>query len=154
MKLEIELVPSTSWYTNVRSNVSSKEWDKLRKECYLRANNKCEICNDNGLNQGFKHRVECHEIWEYNDDTKNQKLVGLISLCVLCHRVKHIGLSQLKGYYNQCLEHLCKVNSITLNDALKHVKNSYYIFETRSNYKWNIDITYLDNYFKEIKELF
>ena len=29
MKLTIELVPSTAWYSNVRSNVSKEEWDKI-----------------------------------------------------------------------------------------------------------------------------
>ena len=27
MKLTIELVPQTAWYSNVRSNVSKAEWD-------------------------------------------------------------------------------------------------------------------------------
>jgi hypothetical protein len=48
MKLTIELVPKTSWYSNVRSNVSKDEWDKIKKKCYIKANYKCEICNGIG----------------------------------------------------------------------------------------------------------
>ena len=69
-KLTIELVPQTSWYTNVRSNVSKEQWDVIRKKCYAQANNVCEICGDTGKNQGYKHNVECHEIWEYNELTR------------------------------------------------------------------------------------
>lgn len=43
MKLTIELVPSTAWYSNVRSNVTQAEWDVLRKECYKKAGYVCEI---------------------------------------------------------------------------------------------------------------
>jgi hypothetical protein len=146
MKLVIELVPSTCWYTNVRSNVSNKEWDILRKMSYLKADNKCEICKDNGLNQGFKHRVECHEVWEYNDVDKIQKLISLISLCPRCHQVKHIGLSKLKGFYNQCIKHLCVVNDITENIAIEHIEKSFKVYENRSRFRWKIDISYLDVY--------
>ena len=41
--LTIELVPSTSHYTNVRTILPKKEWDRLRKESYKKANYKCEI---------------------------------------------------------------------------------------------------------------
>ena len=58
MKLTIELVPKTSWYSNVRSNVSRSQWDKLRKKCYLNADYKCEVCGDTGIKQGFKWPVE------------------------------------------------------------------------------------------------
>ena len=83
-KLTIELVPKTSWYSNVRSNVTTSVWDKIRRECYSKANNVCEICSSTGKSQGFKHNVECHEKWEYNDTNKTQKLIGLIALCPLC----------------------------------------------------------------------
>lgn len=97
LKLTIELVPSTDFYSNVRSNVTQKEWDVIRKKSYERASNKCEICGDAGTNQGVKHKVECHEIWEYNDESHIQKLIGLISLCPNCHKTKHAGLAQIKG---------------------------------------------------------
>jgi len=81
MKLTIELVPSTAWYSNVRSNVSKEVWDIIRKKSYAKANYKCEVCGDVGTNQGVGHKVECHEIWHYDDDSHTQTLTGLISLC-------------------------------------------------------------------------
>jgi hypothetical protein len=38
MKLKIELVPTSSFYSNVRSNVSKKEWDIIRRRAYRNAN--------------------------------------------------------------------------------------------------------------------
>jgi hypothetical protein len=51
-----------------------------------------EICKETGKTQGYKHNVECHEIWEYNDEDKIQKLIGLISLCPICHLTKNISV--------------------------------------------------------------
>jgi hypothetical protein len=74
-KLTIELIPSTCHYSNVRTTVKTSEWDKIRFISYEAANNKCEICKETGKTQGYKHNVECHEIWEYNDEDKIQKLL-------------------------------------------------------------------------------
>ena len=72
--LTIELIPKTCWFSSVRTTVKKKEWDKIRFISYEVANNKCQICGDIGKNQGYKHNVECHEIWEYDDLNKIQKL--------------------------------------------------------------------------------
>ena len=92
--LSIELIPSTCHFSNVRTTVKAKEWDKIRLMSYKSAGNKCEICGDTGKNQGYKHNVECHEIWEYDDKNHVQKLIGLISLCPTCHQVKHIEIGR------------------------------------------------------------
>ena len=140
MKLKIELVPSSSFYKNVRSNVSRSEWDIIRRKSYQKANYKCEICG--GI--GNKHPVECHEIWEYDIKTKIQKLVGFISLCPKCHQVKHIGLSQIRGLYGECLEHLSKVNNISIDKAEKYIDERFEEWQERSNVKWTLDISLLE----------
>lgn len=145
-KLTIELVPSTSWYSNVRSNVDSTTWDKIRKHSYKLANNKCEICGDTGLKQGFKHKVECHEIWSYDDMTLTQKLEGLISLCPMCHKAKHVGLAQMNGQLDRVAKHLSKVNNLKLKESYDYIDESFKVWKERSNYEWVLDISYLDNY--------
>lgn len=79
-KLTIELIPSTSHYKNVRTILPTKEWDRLRKESYAKAKYKCQICGDVGTNQGYKHKLECHEIWHYTSSGV-QLLKELVSLC-------------------------------------------------------------------------
>ena len=61
MKLTIELVPRTSWYNNVRSNVSKERWDELRFDSYAKAKHHCEICGETGKEQGYEHDVDCEE---------------------------------------------------------------------------------------------
>jgi 5-methylcytosine-specific restriction endonuclease McrA len=140
MKLTIELVPSTCWYTNVRSNVGRKEWDRIRKEVYKKANNKCEICGGQGLNWP----VEAHEIFEYDDKLMIQKLVRIIALCQSCHKVKHIGLSQLQGMFQESLQHLAKVNKWTKEEARQYIEEQFKLWQARSKFQWKLDLTLLE----------
>lgn len=146
LKLNIELVPSTSWYSNVRSNVTRQEWDRLRKKCYENASHVCELCGDVGTNQGFKHKVECHEIWEYDDVNLVQKLTGLIALCPDCHTVKHPGLANLKNRGHVVIRQLMKVNNITANEAGFHVALAFAEWKERSEKTYTLDITFLKTY--------
>lgn len=138
MKLTIELVPQTSWFSNLRSLLSSEDWDKIRKHCYKQANYKCEICD--GV--GPKHPVECHETWEYLEGV--QKLTGLISLCPSCHEVKHIGLAGIKGRRKEAMNHFCKVNNCSMAEADKYVAEAFKIWENRSQQEWTLDVSLLD----------
>ena len=64
MRLTIELVPESCWYSNVRSEVSKATWDVLRKAAYKKAGYVCEICGG----KGPTYPVACHEMWSYDMD--------------------------------------------------------------------------------------
>lgn len=145
-KLTIELVPKTSWYNNVRSKVSSDEWDIIRKKSYKIANYVCEICGDNGINQGFSHPVECHEVWVYDDTHNIQKLMGFISLCPLCHKVKHIGLAKVNNELDIAINHLMKVNSIGKRTATRYIEQSFNVWRERNKNNWVIDVSYIKKF--------
>lgn len=148
IKLTIELVPQTAWYTNVRSNVSQEEWDVIRKQCYRLADNKCEICGDTSQNQGKPYHLECHEIWDYDDDKKIQKLTRLIGLCNHCHTVKHPGLANKQGRSDIVYQQLIKVNGMSESEAEDYLNESFNVWSERSQHKWELDITYLQEYLK------
>jgi len=139
MKLTIELVPSTSWFSNLRSLLSAAEWDVVRKGCYKNANYKCEICG--GV--GSAHPVECHETWEYQEEGI-QKLVGLIALCPSCHEVKHIGLAGIKGRHNEAVAHFCKVNGCKPAEAEKYIQEAFVTWNERSRSEWKLDVSLLE----------
>lgn len=139
MKLEIELVPKTSFFNNVRHVLTSEQWDILRKECYKKANYRCEICGS----KGDKHPVECHEIWEYGDNNHIQKLIGLIALCPRCHEVKHFGYANIMGNSDRALNHFMKVNDVSKEFAVSYIEKIFEIWKLRSKYSWKIDIEYL-----------
>lgn len=144
-KLQIELVPATSWYSNVRSEVSKDEWDIIRRKCYQLADYKCELCGG----KGKKWPVECHELWEYNDKKNTQKLVRLIALCPDCHQVKHIGLAGIKGKSEEAKEHLMEVNGMSSEEADNLIEEAFDKWRERSNYEWEVDTKYLDQYFPQ-----
>ncbi len=149
MKLTIELVPSSSWFNNVRAVLTRKQWDVLRKQVYSEAWDTCQICGG----AGPKHPVECHEIWHYDDKKLIQKLVGMIALCPDCHMVKHIGLAQLQNKSKKALKHLMKVNKISKKEAEKYIADSFMKWAERSSKSWKLDISILESYGIDVKKI-
>lgn len=150
MKLEIELIPETCFYSNLRKSTIQKNWDIIRKQCYKDANYKCEICGSDGKNQIFETRgsidgsLNCHEIWEYDDVNHIQKLRGFIALCNDCHMIKHIGFAQIqesKGLLdmNALIKHFLKINNVEISDYEKHYTQSWKIQEERSKHVWKTE---------------
>lgn len=138
LKLTIELVPETSWYNNLRSMMNQQQWDVLRRKVYKDYGNKCGICKSSG-------KLSCHEIWDYDDENHIQKLTGLIALCELCHRVKHIGLAQLEGHrgnleFEKVIEHFMKVNSCDRETFKKNCDEAFALFEKRCQHQWKVEI--------------
>ncbi len=138
--LTIELVPSTCWFKNVRSQVSAADWDKLKKLTARAAGYRCEICGG----RGPKWPVEAHEVWDYNDRTHMQTLTGLIALCPDCHSVKHIGLAVSRGREQPTLEHLARVNGWSVEDARLYMEVQFEVWSQRSTHNWTLDISWLE----------
>ncbi len=139
--LTIELVPQGQWGINLRSELSSGEWNRLRRSVYKDADYKCEVCG--GV--GPKHPVECHERWDYNEETKTQTLVGLIALCPSCHEVKHIGRSMSIGKGSLALAHLMEVNGWDEDETALYVEGAFEVWERRSAEDWTLDISWMQH---------
>lgn len=138
LKLKIELVPETSWFKSLREHMSRKDWDSIRKEAYARYGYKCGIC-------GAEGRLNCHEIWEYDDKKHTQKLIGFIALCDMCHHVKHIGYAKIladqgKLNYEEVEEHFMKVNDCDMLTLVSHRARAFEQWDERSKHKWKIDL--------------
>jgi hypothetical protein len=138
-KLSIELVPKTCWWSNVRSNISPSDWEKCKKLVRERSGDRCEICGGSGP----KWPVECHELWDYDDEKKIQTLVGLIALCPSCHEVKHIGLAEVKGRWDEAIKHLMLVNGWNKEQANVYIEYSFELWAHRSTYQWQLNIDFL-----------
>jgi len=143
-KLTIELIPTTCYKKNVRSEYSKEVWDIIRKRAYLKAGYRCEICGG----RGKKWAVECHEVFSYNQKTKVQKLEKLEAICPLCHKVKHIGRTKHQRVdYKKAIKHFCKVNNITYEKAIEQVKIALNIHRKRALHEWKLDLTLIkENY--------
>lgn len=141
-KLTFELVPDGCWYTNLRSVLPPKLWDKIRFEAYKKANGRCEIC-------GVKtSRLEAHEIWNYDEKNALQTLEGVTALCRRCHEVKHIGRTQLLGKGNDAMEHFMKVNGCSQSEYHEALGEANETHQRRNRIDgWRTDISWLKNKF-------
>ena len=135
--LNIELIPRTSFFKNLRSELSQAKWDELRRTIYQKADYKCEVCRG----RGNKHPVECHEIWDYAGS--KQTLTGLIALCPKCHMVKHWGLTRLRGKEKVAYTHLKQVNNWNDQQAQQHIKEAFELWHQRNGTKWELDLEWL-----------
>lgn len=140
-KLNFEMVPEECWYSNLRSVLTPKDWDIVRKDAYARAGGRCCVC-------GRAARLEAHEKWSYNEEKALQKLEDVVALCHSCHEVVHISRTQLMGRGADAMEHFMKVNrccQMEFHEALGEA-NAEYIKRNRIE-GWVTDITWLENKF-------
>lgn len=133
-----ELIPYSMHYKNVRAVLSPQEWQNVAKIAYKQSKYRCDICST-------KCKLECHEIWQFDDKNLVQKLVGLTSLCPDCHRVKHIGLARKMGYYKDTIKHMAKVNKVSVSKAERYVEYAEQEVKKRKQ-EYALDLTYLNNY--------
>lgn len=138
LKLSPELIPYKMHFKNARAVLSFEDWKKIAKITYKESNYRCDIC-------GANDRLECHEVWDFNDKKNIQKLVSLSTLCPECHRVKHIGLARKMGWFEDTISHMAKVNNISKRKTKKYVE--YAEKEVRKrNKEYTLDLTFLNKY--------
>lgn len=138
LKLTAELVPTTAWGNNLRSQISRREWNEIRLNVHARQGRKCGICAAEG-------RFICHEIWEYDDINHVQRLAGFIAICDLCNHVKHLGhasilAAQGKLDMKKVEEHFMRVNECDLETFKIHAREAMIKHRERSQYKWHLDL--------------
>ncbi len=55
LRLTEELVPSSTWYLNLRSAVPRETWDTIRRAAYREHGYRCAVC-------GARGRLSCHTV--------------------------------------------------------------------------------------------
>lgn len=140
LKLNFELVPDSCWCSNLRSNLPKAAWDVIRKKAYARANGKCMICG------APTARLEAHERWDYNDQTKVQSLKDIVAVCKPCHEVIHIGRTQLIGKEEQACRHFLNVNNCSYADYRKALGEANAKNRERSRHEWQLNVDNLKKF--------
>lgn len=137
--LFVDLVPRTCWFTNVRSCVDGKDWERLRRMITRRAGQRCEIC---GAVESREQRrwLEAHERWTFDEAARVQTLRRLVCLCTDCHTVTHYGYAQVRGVEAQAFAHLVEVTGMTEAQARQHVQAAFAVWEKRSLVAWDLDL--------------
>lgn len=143
-KLEIELIPRTCHYKNARQKLKPSQWDVVRRWAYQQAGHKCQICGLTGKEQGYKNNLECHEIWDFDNETLTQRLKGVIALCPLCHQTKHFGLASKMGRQADIFAQLQKINKWNHKQVVQHVAECFVECQERGKHRWKLDLSILN----------
>lgn len=146
LKLEIELVPETLWFRNLRSELSPEMWNLIKKASGKQYGWRCAICSG----RGKSHWVECHEIWSYDDVRRVQTLAGVISLCPDCHKVKHYGFACSQGKEAEVFAHFCRINDLSEETGVVLVREYFSQWTERSRHEdWTVDFSWIDKFIVE-----
>jgi hypothetical protein len=140
--LFVDLVPSSCWFTNVRSCVDQRDWERLHRVIIGRAGRRCEVCGQ-GKDPNQQRWLEAHERWQFDPHRQVQTLRRLICLCSDCHRTTHYGLAQLRGQEPEVLAHLMAVTGMTRLQAEQHVAAAFDVWGRRSRHLWALDLRIL-----------
>jgi hypothetical protein len=140
--LFVDLVPRSCWFTNVRSCVSPRDWERLHRMITNRAGRRCEICQ-RCEDRESRRWLEAHERWAYDDKTKVQALRRLICLCTDCHTATHFGLASLKGKDGEAFKHLCAVTGMPTSKTSSHIDAAFALWARRSGVAWELDLSIL-----------
>ena len=137
-RLWANMIPKTSWYTNLRTILPEDEWVKIRKLVYNHFNYRCAICKSKG-------QLHAHESWIYDYENSKQLLKDILALCYLCHMTQHLGFVQVKLItageltMEQIEDHWLSVNdNTTHSDFGKMVKNAFELWDLRSLTSWDV----------------
>jgi hypothetical protein len=138
LKLKIDLVPETCWYKTLRGRMRRPLWDNLRKKVYADQGILCAVCQAEG-------RLNCHEIWEYDETRHVQRLEGFQAVCSMCHHATHFGKAHLLADQgrldlNAVIEHFMKVNSVGREVFESHKTAAFRIWRERSTHQWQTDL--------------
>jgi hypothetical protein len=140
--LFVDMVPSSCWFTNVRTCVSPQDWERLRRMITGRAGQRCEICGA-AENRRLQRRLEAHERWAYDDRSGVQALRRLIGLGSDCHLSTHLGYANVTGRAEQALAHLRAVTGMTEAQAWHHAEEAGEAWTARSVRLWTLDLSML-----------
>ena len=136
-KLHSDMIPSNTWYINLRNTMKKEKWHELRKAIFKSQQYRCGFCGGIGM-------LHCHEVWNYDYKKEIQQLEHLRGICQLCHSIVHLGYTELKsipkGKYTeqQLMEHWSHVNDYHKRYYFKQRTWAYRLWEIRSSFSWTV----------------
>ncbi len=163
--LEVEPVPTTMWGRNVRSVISRESWEVLR--WLFRASIcKPQFVGSKGIDVSDRYSVadvmfsgeeivlcrkcrcareelELHEVWQYDDVRRIQRLTTLVPLCMTCHAAVHLGRAMQLGNEGPAITHLSLVNGWNERQTEAHIEQAFRRWRERSAHHYTLDLTWL-----------
>lgn len=147
-KLEVGLIPISAWGRNLRAVVSEESWAMLRRKFgavhdyehygYPPSPLICETCGIRTL-----ENLHLHEIWDFDDNKRIQKLVGFMVVCEDCHNAIHFGRANKVGLGKRAEAHLAKVNGWSGKMLNDHIAQANQQWIRRSGIDYELDFGWL-----------
>lgn len=141
-RLNIELVPHTMHYKNVRAVLSKEAWKTVCTITHREHRLRCCECGATG-------RLECHEQWEYSPPGRERRAVmrmtRMLSLCHLCHMGKHIKFAERNGELPAVKRHLMRVYQLNSVQLWWKVCKAVALVRKQSRYEYDLDLTFLNH---------
>ncbi len=133
LKLNIDLLPKGAWNNDFSKSLPKKDWDKLRENCYRKANHRYQIC-------GYQtDRLDAYEMWEFDNRRKTQTLKDIIAICTKCYGVIHFKNTTRLGFREETKNYFCKLINCSEMEFANHLNQAIIEYNERNNiFRWKI----------------
>jgi hypothetical protein len=136
-ELYVDILPKGS-NISLRRLLNDNDFGRLRNLLVKRVAYRCECCGEECISSEQKYLEVC-EMFSFNFNTHVQNLERLIALCKNCYKTTRL---LDKGV---ALEHLMNINGLDREDAKQHIYEAFDTWKTRSEIKWNVDLSIITN---------
>jgi hypothetical protein len=136
-KLMPHLVPKPLWGKSAAQLFKGKAravWKRIRSNALQVALGVCQVCSD----PVPESDLNCHELWDYDDDRGTATLVGLRMQCRKCDCAVHMGRAEKQGFLDVAIAQLYKVNGVGELEAMKLYRRARGIWSQRNKKQWRI----------------
>lgn len=138
MVLQIELVPRSAWGSSLSKLLKKSEWAKIRKIAIKDQNLTCYSCGEKFTS------LDTYEVWNFDEEQRIQKLVGIIGVCKACHNTIHFGRAQKIGTEKEAVQQFLKVNECDLMDFEMHkMEAASKFYRLNKIPDWKLDVSWL-----------
>lgn len=136
LKLMPHLVPKPLWGKSAANLLKRAAWERIRRDAQEAARHACQVCSD----AAPANALNCHELWDYDDQRGTAELVGLKMQCRDCDAAVHMGRAVKKGFGNRALAQLVKVNGISAAQAKMLYRRALDEWKRRNKSEWRIAV--------------
>jgi len=141
-----DLIPYSSWASNLSRLLTRSCWDRIRRPIIEATGNRCEIC---GAKESGKD-IDCHERWDYYEPMTEgrsgvQRLAGMWVMCAECHATQHLTRSNTTGRGAEALDRLRRIGRMSEREAQAYKAFVFDRLERRSRYSWSLDLSLIAN---------
>jgi len=141
-QLFTDLLPQPSSFTTIEAHLSYRQRDTLWAHVLERSNHQCELCGTKENRRGGI-RLHLRDRWGYDDEQSRATLRRILLLCTPCYLASRLCVTN-EGMEEQSVAQLQKINGWPEQQAREYLRESFYLWRSRSGRSWVISAAILD----------